>query len=94
MLELADEFIESVTTFACKLAKHRRSDTLDVKDLQLHLGIIYQGYVNYGVIEHNWNIRVPGFVGDEVRYQRRPTTVSAHQTRLKLIAERYKKAAD
>ncbi|TIB73047.1 hypothetical protein E3Q08_01698 [Wallemia mellicola] len=48
MLEIADEFIESVTNFGCMLAKHRRGDTLEVRDLQLHL-------------ERNYNIRIPGF---------------------------------
>lgn len=47
-MEMAEEFVDNVTNFACNLAQHRKSDTLEVKDLQLHL-------------ERNWNIRIPGF---------------------------------
>ncbi|KAH9935726.1 uncharacterized protein B0H18DRAFT_1082409 [Fomitopsis serialis] len=44
LLDIADEFIDS----------HRGGDTLEVKDLQLHL-------------ERNHNIRIPGFASDETR---------------------------
>ncbi len=54
LLDLADDFITNVTNFACKLAKHRKSDNLDVRDIQMHL-------------ERNWNIRIPGFANDEIR---------------------------
>lgn len=40
LFDIASEFVESVTNFSCRLARHRGSDTLDVKDLQLHLGKI------------------------------------------------------
>ena len=36
-------------SFSCEIAKHRKSNTLEVKDLQMYL-------------ENNWDIRVPGFV--------------------------------
>lgn len=58
LLDLADEFVTSVTSFACRLAKHRKTDSVDVRDIQLHL-------------ERNWNIRIPGHAMDEVRNMRK-----------------------
>ena len=39
LLDATHEFIKSVTDFGCRLAKHRGGDTLEVRDLQLHLGM-------------------------------------------------------
>ncbi|KZT59537.1 hypothetical protein CALCODRAFT_481431 [Calocera cornea HHB12733] len=54
LLAAADEFIESVTQFAADMALHRGSDTLEPKDLQLHL-------------ERNYNVRLPNYASDETR---------------------------
>jgi len=63
LLSIADEFIDSVTNFACRLAKHRGGETLEVRDLQLHL-------------ERNHNIRIPGFASDETRISLSQSTVA------------------
>jgi transcription initiation factor TFIID subunit 12 len=47
LLEIADDFIENITHMGCTLAKHRGSNILEVKDIQLNL-------------DKNWNIKVPG----------------------------------
>lgn len=38
LLQLADDFVETTVNAACLLAKHRKANTVDVKDVQLHLG--------------------------------------------------------
>ncbi|KAJ1492473.1 transcription initiation factor TFIID subunit A-domain-containing protein, partial [Baffinella frigidus] len=58
LLEIAEDFVENVTTFACLLAKHRKSNTLEVQDIRLHL-------------EKHWGMRVPGYSGAEERAQKR-----------------------
>ncbi|ODV74934.1 Taf12p CYBJADRAFT_124867 [Cyberlindnera jadinii NRRL Y-1542] len=72
LLDLADEFVTNVTSFACRLAKHRKSDTLDTKDIQLHL-------------EKNWNIRIPGYSSDEIRNVRKWQPNAAHNQRIQGI---------
>lgn len=69
LLDLADEFVSSVTSFACRLAKHRKADSVDVKDVQLHL-------------ERNWNIRIPGYATEEIRSTRKWQPSAAYNQKL------------
>uniref|UniRef100_A0A1B6M181 Transcription initiation factor TFIID subunit 12 n=1 Tax=Graphocephala atropunctata TaxID=36148 RepID=A0A1B6M181_9HEMI len=78
LLQLADDFVESTVNAACLLAKHRKSNTLEVKDIQLHL-------------ERNWNMWLPGFGTDELRPYKRSTVTEAHKQRLALIRKALKK---
>lgn len=78
LLQLADDFVESTVGAACLLAKHRKSSTIEVKDVQLHL-------------ERNWNMWIPGFGTDELRPYKRATVTEAHKQRLALIRKALKK---
>lgn len=80
-MSIADEFIDSVTNFACRLAKHRGGETLEVRDLQLHLGSFSTIDVSSHVYlclctERNHNIRIPGFASDETRISLSQSTVA------------------
>lgn len=58
MLQLADEFVDTVITSACKLSKLRESPNLEIRDIQV-------------ILERNYNIRIPGYASDEVRTVRK-----------------------
>ncbi|KNZ44351.1 hypothetical protein VP01_924g3 [Puccinia sorghi] len=89
LLELADEFIDSVTRFSCQLAKHRKSDRLETKDIQLHLGKIPKHVFR----ERSWNIRIPGFANDEIRQSqsRRINALPSYQSRVAIVREAIRK---
>ncbi|TYK14797.1 transcription initiation factor TFIID subunit 12-like [Cucumis melo var. makuwa] len=72
LVDLAEEFVESITTFGCSLAKHRKSTTLEAKDILLHL-------------EKNWNLTLPGFGSDEIKIFRKPLTNDTHRERLAAV---------
>ncbi|KAF7992593.1 hypothetical protein HCN44_004937 [Aphidius gifuensis] len=78
LLQLADDFVETTVNAACLLAKHRHANSVEVKDVQLHL-------------ERNWNMWIPGFGTDEVRPYKRSTVTEAHKQRLALIRKSVKK---
>lgn len=72
LVDIAEDFIDSVTTFGCSLAKHRKSNTLEAKDILLHL-------------ERTWNMTLPGFSGDEIKTFKKPVVNDIHKERLALI---------
>ncbi|KAL0905461.1 hypothetical protein M5K25_023883 [Dendrobium thyrsiflorum] len=72
LVEIADDFVESITTAACLLAKHRRSTALEAKDILLY-------------VERNWNMTLPGFGGDDIKLYKKPYTTDIHKERLAMI---------
>lgn len=78
LLEVADDFIEQIITFGCKLARHRGSNKLCVKDMQV-------------LLERNYNIRVPGYNADLSKAVKRnysllyPTSTAKHRDNVSLV---------
>jgi transcription initiation factor TFIID subunit 12 len=67
VLKMADTFMEQVTRQGLLMARHRGSNTLDVKDLQL-------------VLQKQWGIVVPGLGAPPSRNQRIATIRGATST--------------
>ncbi|KAF3787299.1 Transcription initiation factor TFIID subunit 12 [Nymphaea thermarum] len=76
LAEIADDFVESITTFACSLAKHRKSTTLEAKDILLHM-------------DRNWNMTLPGFSADEIKIFKKPPVNDIHKQRMVAIKKSY-----
>jgi transcription initiation factor TFIID subunit 12 len=77
--QIADDFIDNVVTSACQLARHRKSGTVEVRDVQLHL-------------ERHWNMWIPGFGSEELQPYKKQATTEAHRQRLALIKKTLKKS--
>ncbi|KAL8713977.1 MAG: hypothetical protein Q9220_002123 [cf. Caloplaca sp. 1 TL-2023] len=72
LLDVADDFVDQVITAACKLAKLRTSQTLELRDVQL-------------VLERNYNIRIPGYASDELRTVKKVQPTPAWTQKLSAI---------
>lgn len=70
--DLVEEFVGNVTNFSTRLAKHRRADCVESKDVHVHL-------------ERNWNLRVPGFPGDEVTIVRKNVPTKNYSNKLDMV---------
>lgn len=51
---MTDNFVDELITSACRLAKLRPNQTLDIRDIQI-------------VLERNYGMRIPGYSLDETR---------------------------
>ena len=78
LLHIADDFIEQTVMASCALAKHRKANSVDVRDVQL-------------VLERNWNMWIPGFGTEDVKPFKRSATTEAHKARMALIRKALKK---
>jgi transcription initiation factor TFIID subunit 12 len=63
-----ESFVENALSFGCEVAKKRRSQVLQARDISVHL-------------ERQWNIYVPGFEDTQLRPYRRPQPSEAHRQR-------------
>lgn len=66
--DLADEFVSSITSFACRIAKTRKIQKVEIRDFQL-------------LLERDWNIRIPGYSTDDVKAIKKDTVSEEYKMR-------------
>ena len=47
LVQIAEEFVDSALLASCQNAKHRKSNTVETKDVQLYLGRMIFSEMNY-----------------------------------------------
>ncbi|KAF7197415.1 Transcription initiation factor TFIID subunit 12 [Pseudocercospora fuligena] len=72
ILEMTDNFVDEVITSACRLAKLRPGQTLDLRDIQITL-------------ERNYGIRIPGYSLDEVRTVKKFQPAAGWTTKMQAV---------
>ncbi|KAL9052725.1 MAG: hypothetical protein Q9162_005226 [Coniocarpon cinnabarinum] len=72
VLELADEFFDNVVVSACRLAKLRGSQMLEIRDIQL-------------VLQRQYNIRIPGYSTDEIRTVRKVQPTASYLQKMNAV---------
>jgi len=78
LIKVMEDFVDEAVSSGCSLAQHRKSNTLEVKDLKLHL-------------ERQHNIYVPGFGGDDSKQKQKFSATEAHKQRMALLRKANKK---
>jgi len=65
LIQIAEEFVDSTLLASCQNAKHRKSNTVEAKDVQLYLGMKRFFYTFILMIkfflERTYSMWVPGF---------------------------------
>ena len=92
--QIADDFIEHTVSQACALAKHRKANNIDVRDVQVEdrgNWFKHDDIQNQIVLERNWNMWIPGFGTEELRPFKRNATTEAHKQRMAVIKKALKK---
>ena len=88
LLQVADDFIENIINTSCQLAKHRKSNVLEVKDVQFHLGMCIKVLILamqwflimcFNWTERNFNIWIPGFSSTELKQFKKSYATEAHK---------------
>lgn len=72
LLDVGDDFLESVALGAAQLARHRGGDSLEAADVRLHL-------------ERVWGIALPGHGSDAVQPAAVPVATPQHAAKLAAV---------